>query len=611
MNFVMKKISHLILMVILALSLNSCSKWLDVNVDPSNPTNVVASCAARLPWIQHAYGYAYGSAASTAATITGHLATISTNAAYETWSPGTGAGPTTPYQQWFVDGASNVQDLITKAKAEQAWHYIGAAHTVNAMGYILQADVYGEMPYKDAVGNSLAPKYDDGKTIYEGCLEELDSAIIFFQKTQPATATPLAAGDNWNGGDVQKWIKLCYGLKARCYNNMSKKSAMYKPADILEAISKGPQSNGDGTVINHFDSANDMVGDPLIGDPLKTSFIFDIAAWGSWARISKWYLDLLENTYTGGSGVEDPRTSKLVPSAQHHMLVPDKANPGQYKDSVYFIRTKGVDLIKSDIKLTGGPLAPNYNTTTKKWYVTTTNPARLGDTAYLQIRSLCAMIAGAGYNEVSTRTWTDGTVMTTGTFYSRPDSPTDVLTYHEMCFIKAEVMFRQGNKTGALAAYKEGVKAHMELMNAKLKTWAGDKLNPDRNPMKDSDITAFLASKAIAQTESELTMAKIMQQKFIAMSFTVQNWNDMRRFNYSTPGTYGVVYPDFDRPMAFSSTSTQYFPGAAKTDENYWFRRFKQCSHEINYNQESLKASNSKALLPEIWSVPVWWDKAE
>jgi len=63
--------------------------------------------------------------------------------------------------------------------------------------------------------------------------------------------------------------------------------------------------------------------------------------------------------------------------------------------------------------------------------------------------------------------------------------------------------------------------------------------------------------------------------------------------------------------MAFSSTSTQYFPGASRTDENYWFRRFKQCSHEINYNQESLKASNSKALLPEIWSVPVWWDKAE
>lgn len=611
MILIMKKILYITLIAAMSLGLSSCQKWLDVNVDPSNPTNLVASPAARLPWIQHAYGYAYGSASSTASVIIGHLATSGSNSAYELWNPGTGAGPTTPYQQWFVDGASNVQDLLTKAKAEEAWHYIGAVHTVNAMGYILQADIYGEMPYKEAVSNSLAPKYNDGKTIYDGCLAELDSAIIYFQMAQPATATPLAAGDNWNGGDVQKWIKLCYGLKARCYNNMSKKSALYKPADILAAIAKGPQSNIEGTIINHVDVASDMVGDPLIGDPLKTSFIFDVAAWGSWGRIAKWYLDLLENTFTGGTGIKDPRTSKLVPSAQHHMLVPDKTKPGTFKDSVYFIRTKGVDLIKSDIKTTGGPLAPNYNTTTKKWYVTTSNPKRLGDTAYLQIRSLTAMIAGAGYNEISTRTWADGTVMTTGTFYSRPDSPTDVMTYHEMCFIKAEVMFRQGNKAGALAAYKEGVKAHMELMNAKLKTWAGDKLNPDRNPMSDSDITAFLASNAIAQTESDLTMAKIMQQKFIAMSFTVQNWNDMRRFDYSTPGAFGVVYPDFDRPYAFSSTSIQFFPGGAKTDANYWFRRFNQSSHEINFNNANLKESNAKALTPEIWSVPVWWDKVE
>ncbi len=593
-------------MSVLALSLSSCNDWLDVNVDPSNPTNVVASCAARLPWIQHAYGYAYANAAVTAATITGHLATASSYAAYETWAPGTGAGPTTPYQQWFVDGASNVQDLITKAKAESAWHYIGAAHTVNAMGFILMADIYGEIPYKEAVGLSLNPKYDDGKTIYEGCLAELDSAITYFQKTQPATATSLADGDNWNGGNVQKWIKLCYGLKARCYNNMSKKSSMYDPAKILEAVSKGPQSNTDGTIINHIDSASDMVGDPLIGDPLKTSFVFDVAAWGTWGRIAKWYQDLLENSFTGGSRVEDPRTSKLVPSAQHHLMIPDKSNPGQLKDSVFFLRTKGVDLIYSNIKTSGGPAAPNYNVTTKKWYTSVTS--RQGDTAYLQIRSLCAMISGAGYNEVSTRTWADGTVMTTGTFYSRPDAPTDVLTYHEMCFIKAEVYFRQGNKVEALKAYQDGVKAHIDLMQAKLRTWAGDKLNPDRNPMNDAAITAFLKSAAIAQTTSELTMAKIMQQKYIAMSFTVQNWNDMRRFDYSTPGNFGVVYPDFDRPYAFSSTSMQYFPGTSKTDVNYWFRRFNQCSHEINYNIDNLKASNSMAGKPEIWSVPVWWD---
>ena len=30
----------------------------------------------------------------------------------------------------------------------------------------------------------------------------------------------------------------------------------------------------------------------------------------------------------------------------------------------------------------------------------------------------------------------------TGTFYARPNSDSDILTYSEMCFIKAEVLFR-------------------------------------------------------------------------------------------------------------------------------------------------------------------------
>ena len=31
----------------------------------------------------------------------------------------------------------------------------------------------------------------------------------------------------------------------------------------------------------------------------------------------------------------------------------------------------------------------------------------------------------------------------TGTFYARPNSDSDILTYSEMCFIKAEVLFRK------------------------------------------------------------------------------------------------------------------------------------------------------------------------
>lgn len=604
----MKKIFYILAISFLALSISSCDKWLDINMNPDSPTNLSVSVASRLPWLQHAYGYAYGNAAVTASVAIGHLASNGSYTGYEDYAPGTGAGPVTPYQQWFVDGAANVQDLIDKATQEEAWHFVGAAKTVQAMGFVLMADIYGEMPFTEACGESLTPAFDDGKTIYEGCLALLDEALVEFAKEQPATATKLSNGDNWNGGDVQKWIKLCHGLKARWMNNMSKKSSLYNMDAILAEVALGPQSNAESTIITHVDDVSDMTGDPLVGDPLKTSFGFDVAAWGTWARINQWYLNLLTNEYTGGSGEEDPRIDKLVPSCERWA---DLDGDGQKEK--YWDRTKGVDLINGTIRIEGGPSNPQYNTDTKKWYIESNDSRRLGDTIYLQIRSLCAMIAGAGYDGNSTRVWDDGTVMTTGTFYTRPDAPTDVMTYHEMCFIKAEIAFRKGDLSGAKEAYKAGIKAHIDHMNAKLQSYGGDAQNPGRNPMDQAAIDDFLNNSEVVN--GDISMSKIMMQKFIAMSFTVQNWNDMRRFNYSAGniGNFGVVYIDFDRPNVFKNTATsqQYFPGTSKTDDTYWFRRFRHCSHEINYNRAQLEASNSKAFAPDIWSVPVWWDTVE
>ena len=61
------------------------------------------------------------------------------------------------------------------------------------------------------------------------------------------------------------------------------------------------------------------------------------------------------------------------------------------------------------------------------------------------------------------------------------------------------------------------------------------------------NITAFMASAAVVQSASALTMADIIRQKIIALGFNMQNWNDMRRFNYSAGniGTIAVVYKDY------------------------------------------------------------------
>lgn len=600
----MKKYILILVTALMTMLVASCKDWLDVNVDPNSPTSVTAPVHNRLPWIQYAYGYAYGNASVHTAILSFTTASRygGTNSAYTAYAPGTGNGPTTPYQQWFVGAGNNIDDLITKARQEEAYHYIGAAHLIHAMGFMLMLDYYGEMPYTEALGSSLTPAYDDGKTIFDGCMQRLDSAIFYLNKTQPITATPLSKGDSWNNGDVQKWLKLCYGLKARWLNKLSKKSALYNPDAILEAISNGPASNDQGSIIHHVNDASDIVGSSLIGvgDPMKTAFVFDVAAWGNAYRITDVYLQRLENPR--GSGIEDPRIDRLVPSSEHH------AN-----GTTFFTRTKGLDIINTDIRLEGGPLHISYNNKTKTWKAGGgTEVNRQGDTCYVLLQSKCAMQGIK--NGDGTFIDSDGTIISTGTFYSLPESQTDICTYHEMCFIKAEVLFRQGKKAEALQAYKDGIKAHIDLMQVKLREWEGtNSPNPYKTPMDEAQITAFLASDAIVQNAADLTMADIMGQKHIAMTFNIENWNDMRRFNYSAGdvGNFGVVYPGVDRPKEFGATSIQYFPGTSKTDLNYWFRRLKHCGHENNYNKDNLKKSNPNALEPNVWSTPVWWDIPE
>ena len=601
----MKKIIFLSLISLLTLGFSSCKEWLDINVNPNSPTNVVATVDARLPWIQHHYQYGYGAASVRAALVTGQItstASTAANSMLAAWNP-LQSSTTTPYQHWFVGAASNLEDLIAKAEAEEAWYYIGAAYTIKAMGFMMMLDWYGEMPYTEALGSSKTPKFDDGQTIFEGCIADLNKALEYFAMTQPSTATSFAKGDSWNSGNVSKWVKLIYGLKARWLNNLSKKS-IYSTDAVLAALAQAPTSNAENTIINHVNDPADMTGDVLVGDPLKTAYAFNTGAWSDWARFTKYYVDLLENTFTGGSGIVDPRTDKILPSYQSHFVW----NGTAFVDG--FVRTRGVDMITSNIRLNSGPIISTYSTTTRKFSINTTNNLRKGDTIYVSILAKC--FKSNGTSTESTLRATDGTILNTGSFFTRPESPTMVMTYAEMCFIKAEVLFRKSDKANALIAYKDGIRAHMEMMNTKLAEYAGS-INPAKSVMSTAAITAFLSSAAVAQTVNDLTMAKIMQQKFIAMSFTQQNWNDMRRFNFSAGniGTFGVVYPDFDRPFEFGSTSATKLTGTSKTQDSYWFRRMMSITHEMNYNSTQLRASNPKAFDVDIWSVPVWWDVAE
>ena len=658
----MRHLKYIIVGCLLVFGSTSCKKWLDVNTDPSNPSNATAAEQNRLPWIQKFYCYTSGVTNfrtsltagiyySNTASATGNVNALST-----TWTaPGTSVN-ITPYQTWFIEVAANLNDLYSSAQKKGAYHYMAAADVFHALGFMQMLDVYGEMPYTQALTETPSPTFDDGKTIYNGCMAKLNEAIDLFSRTQDATVPKLASGDMWNAGDVSKWIKLCWGLKARYMLKLSKKSDLYNADSILYCLSKGPQSIADNVVQTGLN--NSTVTDYLLGDPIVTNGNFDYAGYGSANRITKYYYDLLTNMR--GSGVTDPRMSKIVPATMAGIQLDASGRATSYT----WLRSVGVDSYGPSTRLVKGGaasiVAPTYATAntilqykitnatdrtnfiadqvtagrtyttnvdtvkvtykTGSLFINSTNYLYAGDTVYVNMRSSALATSGItaqGEKDVSwypsAAAFTAGAVASTGSFQVRPVSDQEILTYHEMCFIKAEVYLRKGDVGNAYTAYKDGIQAHLNMMQAKLTSWQAAgyaATNPDMAPMNSSAMSAYLTSGAVAGAGA-LTMSDIMLQKYIAMGCSIENWNDMRRFNFSAGnvGSFGVVYPGYQRGPLFAGTAQ--FTGSAPTDPRYWSRRWAlPTTLELNYNLNNALAVNPHATDPNIWSVPVWWDCA-
>ena len=664
----MKILKYIGLSCILLLTITSCKNWLDVNTDPDNPNNASASLSNRLPWVQKFWQYTAGPTNFRAAMIAGvyYSNSAATNSFGITWNCDPGSIVVTSYQTWFVEVASNLNDMYNKAEAEGAYHYMAASNVIHALGFMQMLDLFGEMPYTEALGASASPAYDDGKTIFYGCIDKLDEAIELLGRTQETGATQLSAGDMWGGGNTSKWIKFCYGLKARFLLKLSKKTDLFDANAILDCLAKGPQSNADNIIGLCYNVDGDD-NDYFLSDPVNTNGNWNFAAYGANQRISKYYYDLLTNMR--GSGVEDPRMTKIVPATMGNI----KLNANGGLQSYDWIRSEPVDFYGASTRLVkGGPTSiqlatyansdvtikypiedataltgfttaiqgkhrytviPGVATSTNanppdtvsviytkgSIYINSTNYIFAGDTAYVNLRSCSTLVGNIGMSEkdvnwyYSTDAKAIGVIGSTGSYQIRPVSDQELLTYHEMCFIEAEVQLRNGNSAGALTAYKKGIEAHINMMQAKLTEWGavGYVNNPDMSPMNAADIAAYLASNAVCQTAGTLTMADIMLQKYLAMGCSVENWNDMRRFNFSAGniGSFGVVYPGYDRGPLFAGGAK--VRGTSKTDPNYWIRRWRlPGTLELDYNSANASVINTHAGEDYVWGIPIWWDCA-
>lgn len=135
-----------------------------------------------------------------------------------------------------------------------------------------------------------------------------------------------------------------------------------------------------------------------------------------------------------------------------------------------------------------------------------------------------------GLGRIGSGTDDDESYLSMDGYYAATASPVSIATYEEICFIEAEAAFRANDLERAFDAYTRGITANFNRLAI---------------PAQDRD--DYLSSEAIAQTEGELTLQHIFDEKYKALFLSPETWSDARRFDYG--------YTDFSLP-ANAKTNT-------------------------------------------------------
>ncbi len=392
----------------------------------------------------------------------------------------------------------NAKYIIANGIAQQKYDYVGVANAIFAWSWLTTTEEYGEIILKEAFDQSRSQfDYDPQSAVYDTVRQICDSAIMYLNK--PVSASDLATADAYfYKGDVNKWKKFVYGVKARSYAHLSNKTAYtanHYADSVIKYVNLSLATNDDNAVQTWqggaFSGLNNFYG------VYRSNFTL--------FRQSAFIANLLNGSSTASpfAGVFDPRTPYLI---NENAILP---------------------ITKSAVSYTG--VIPNLGSSS---LATASQPKSFWRTVFS--------------NATATAIPDSGRYI----FYNT--SPFPVMTAAELQFLKAEAAYRSGDKTTALAAYTNGINLDFDFL-------IGGYQNriPDSLKITAATRAAYLANPAVIPTSAaSLTLTQIMLQRYIALYGYDANeaWVDLRRFHYTDldPVTGKQVYAGFTLPTTLT-----------------------------------------------------------
>jgi hypothetical protein len=546
----MKKIIYFIFLTVSLTSLFGCKKYLDINSDPASPS--VPSLPALLSPAQ----------ASMSRTLifdgrgTGQYNQFwSSTGVQETFDihnanqGGSGIGNQGWRDVYQLQGPS-INLIIQQGIQNEQWDYVGVALALRAWGFQYLTDMHSDIVFKQAwEPNRVFFDYNDQETVYKGIDSICRQAIVYLSRTDgKVNQAQLVRGDIIYQGNRDRWIKFVYGLMARNFQRLTNK-ADYKADSVIRYVDLSLGSNAENTFVPHSATRNDDTN-PM--GPARDNF--------SVRRQSRFIVQLLDGTILrgGSNGANrDPRIRGML------SVSPDTS----------FISP-------TMTALNGGYrfLLPSVGYT-------------LGSAGSLTFRRGPSTVWGdSAIANPAIANFADRTV---GKYLFRNNAPLPVMTYHELQFIKAEAALLKGDKITAFTAYRNGITAHFDFVNA---------MNIGTNNYSQITTTeraAYLASPAVKQTAAALALTDVMQQKFIGnwgWNF-LEQWCDLRRYHYydTDPETSLPVFNGFQPITTFSA-----FNGGPNLAYRVWPTNFS----EFDWNRDALRkigALNTNYHTLEMW----------
>ena len=151
----------------------------------------------------------------------------------------------------YLTSLNNLKLMERKALNADASNFLGIVKVLQAINLGLATNAWEDIPFSEAfIEGNFTPAYDSQETIYQTIQTLLDEAIIELQKSASVANQPGIA-DLVYRGDIGRWLRTAYALKARYHIHLVNKNAINASNNALDALQNGMVSNDDDAEVNY------------------------------------------------------------------------------------------------------------------------------------------------------------------------------------------------------------------------------------------------------------------------------------------------------------------------------------------------------------------------